>query len=130
MDNEIKQGNIAAAHPSPWIDEKTGVIHWYYMDTFPFTLTINLTDKDSGEPIVFDPEDEIFISFFDTKRHEELIFTATCTNIPEDNTMTIDFTEEVSERFVPGKYSFCIRYKGEFVRTIGANCRIEVEKCH
>ena len=45
----------------------------------------------------------------------------------KDNTITIDWDADMTAMFCRGWYSYRIRYNGENVTTIAADCRINVQ---
>ena len=118
-------GNIITAKQSPRIED--GILKWYEGDTFSFVFVINLTDKDTGEPIIFMPEDTITFEF--SNEFSQLIQVFSFDNIPFDNKVRLNFNEDVSRKFIIGKYKYSIKYNGINTVTLGACNKAEVEKC-
>lgn len=118
---------IKAAKASPRIE--AGNLKWYVGDSFQIIWQIELIRED--EPIVYDPEDHIVFSFFTAERDPKPVYTFDFSNI-QDNTVTLDFTPEVSAKFKAGAYSFCGKYIDKDGRpiTIYANEHVEVQPCH
>jgi len=117
---------IINAKQSPRIED--GILKWYEGDTFSFVWTINITNKDTGNPIIFMLEDSIDFEFFN--EFGQLIQVFHFGNIPTDNKVRLDFNEDVSKKFRRGKYKYSIKYNGINIVTIGASNKAEVEKCH
>ena len=118
MDVEIKP-----TPPSPRVENS--VLKWYYGDAFDIKWSIALT-KD-GEPLPYDPDDELIFTFF--TKDKRLVLEFTFDNI-QDNTVVLTFTEEYSRLFTPGSYYYCIKYNEGCVSTLYANRKIEVDWCH
>ena len=118
--------SIQPAKSSPRLEN--GVLRWYHGDCFVVDWTISLT-KD-GVPYQYDADDELIFSFY-TRPDKELVHQFTFTNI-QNNTVSLEFTEEVSNKFAIGNYSYCIKFNshdGELV-TLYAKERAEVDPCH
>jgi len=116
---------IRSTPPSPRVENS--VLKWYYEDSFNITWSIALTED--GEPLPYDENDLLVFSFFTKDR--KLIIEFEFSHIT-DNTVVLQFTEEVSKLFTPGQYYYCVKYidgSGR-VSTIYANRKIEVEWCH
>lgn len=117
---------IKPAKSSPRLEN--GVLRWYHGDCFTVDWTVNLTKDDI--PYEYDENDELIFSFY-TRSKKELVHQFSFTNI-QDNTVTLDFTEEVSNKFDIGAYTYCIKFnshEGEIV-TLYAKEKAEVEACH
>lgn len=118
--------SIQPAKSSPRVEN--GVLRWYNGDCFTVDWTINLTKDD--EEYEYNEDDELVFNFYD-RYEEELIYSFSFTNI-EDNTVTLDFTEDISALFDAGSYTYCVKfngYDGEVV-TLYAKLRAEVDQCH
>ena len=118
--------DIKSAKSSPRLEN--GILKWYHGDSFQIEWEINLTQN--GEPYEYDSNDELIFSFFN-KPGKELVHQFTFTNI-QDGIVTLDFTEEISNKFDVGHYSYCIKFNsndGELI-TLFAKERAEVEPCH
>lgn len=118
-------GNIITAKQSPRIED--GILKWYEGDTFSFIWTINLTNKDTGNPMVFMPEESVDFEF--CNEFGQLIQVFSFDNIPTDNKVRLDFNEDVSRKFRIGKYKYSVKYNGINTVTLGACNKAEVEKC-
>lgn len=109
-------------------------LKWYFGNTFPYTLHIALVDSETGENIEVKPEHSISVAFY-AKRdvvHEFKFSNLQVEDVDGNSlvTVTLDFNQEVSDKFVAGTYTYCITYYGEQTTTIAANMNAEVEKCH
>ncbi len=121
---------------SPRFDGRT--LKWFYHNTFPYSMVIELTDAESGEPIVIGENDKIYVRFYDRKNnliHEFEFGNLKYIDADEDGAakeveITLDFNEEVTQKFDVGKYTYCTTYYGEYVTTIWDNAEAEVELCH
>lgn len=96
-------------------------LHYFVGDTFTLEMPINL-QKD-GESVTISPTDEITLSFY---KGDILMVEKTFTGI-ENNTIYLFWDDEFTKKFKKGGYTYRMRYNGEFVRTILADCRICVE---
>ena len=120
---------IEPALPSPRL--VGNVLKWYYGDTFSINWTITL--KRDGVPIIFGEGDQIVFSFY-IPNSPKCVQVFTFDNITS-NLFTLNFTSDISKKFIPGKYVYDIKYISTAadtmeVKTIGSfNC-IEVERCH
>ena len=128
------EGIIPSAEISPRIEQ--GIIFWYYRDTFQLELVIKLRDEETLEPIKILPSEEIIVSFYQDekcglkgKQNQTPIFSQVFNNI-ENNKIIIKINDEITNRFTPGKYCYCIKYNyPNNRRTIVADAKIEVEPC-
>ena len=101
---------MKAAKQSPRI-ESDGSLRWYEGDTF--SLTFNFVLKDiSGDVISIKPTDVIKIQFRDDKNVIQE-FSQAGTASP-----TIEFTEEISNKFKAGTYRIIARFNSSNVTTI------------
>lgn len=94
---------LPGAEVSPRI--ANGCLCWYEGDTFSLSLVLALTDQD-GEEVPVSAQDTVQVTFYDAEQntvHEE-----TFTGI-EDNTVTVVFSDAVTEKFPEGDYSYDIR---------------------
>lgn len=110
---------MKAAKQSPRI-ESDGSLRWYEGDTF--SLTFNFTLKDvSGDVIPIKPTDVIKIQFRNDKSviHE---FSQTGTASP-----TVEFTEEISNKFKAGTYRLVARFNSSNITTILKDNMVVVE---
>lgn len=101
---------MKSAKQSPRIEED-GSLRWYEGDTF--SLTFNFTLKDvNGNLISVRPSDTISIRFKEGNRviHE---FESTGTSSP-----TIEFTQEISNKFKEGNYRLEARFNSTNVTTL------------
>lgn len=97
-------------------------LYYYAGDTFQLQLPIELTRD--GVPIDIGADDTVTITFLNAMLSE--VETLEFTDI-EDNTILIDWNATRTAKYPPGAYSYRIRFNGEYVRTIAADCRIIVE---
>lgn len=118
--------DIKPAKASPRVDKE--VLKWYVGDTFSIEWLIQLYKDETH--LILDENDEIVFNFF-TRDEKQLIHTFSFTNIQEE-TVCLDFTEEVSNKFPVGRYIYCAKFidhDGTTV-TIFAKKLVEVEPCH
>lgn len=121
---------------SPRFDGRT--LKWFYHNTFPYTMIIELTDSETGQPVEIGVNDKILVRFYDRRGnvvHEfefaNLQYIDTdADGITKEVEITLDFNEEVTSKFAVGKYTYCTTYYGEYVTTIWDNAEAEVEECH
>ena len=108
------------AKQSPRI-ETDGTLRWYAGDTF--SLTFNFTLKDSGgQPIPAEPTDTIKVSFKDFNGNTVHEFTAT-----GSASITLNVTQEISNKFPEGVYAILVKFNGEYVTTLLKNNKVVVE---
>lgn len=97
-------GNVLpGAEVSPRI--ANGCLCWYAGDTFTLSLELALIDQD-GEAVRLGAEDVVQVTFRDAEQntvHEE-VFTGV-----EDNTVSVVVSDDVTEKFPEGDYSYDIR---------------------
>lgn len=121
---------IQGAKQSPRYEDK--IWYWYYGNTF--NLSWKLLLKVNGIPMDIKDTDYVTFTFNQCCR---TVYTFTCENII-DNTCILDFTQEISKKFRPGDYTFCIdlyeKIDENNIRrtTIGTaeQNRIIVEECY
>lgn len=106
--------------PSPRFECTT--LCYYEGDTFVLLLPIELTRN--GELVTIAPDDVVTLTFLDVAGR--VVAEASYTGI-RDNIVQIDWDAEMTARFGRGSYSYRIRYNGEQVTTIAADCRISVQ---
>ena len=110
---------------------ENGILMWYYKDTF--TLLLNLELKLKNELLTIKSDDIVTVHFY---LDSMPIYTFTCTNI-SNNTCELIFNEEISKKFIPGEYTYCIKFNNVIVSenspnnitTIGAKYKAIVETC-
>ena len=100
---------------------KDGTIRWYYGDTFPLIFNFDFTNG-SDEPIAIQPTDTITICFRDKSGTPIQKFTSTGTN-----SITMDFTEEISKKFKVGEYTYHAKLNSDYIKTIMHNNKVVVE---
>lgn len=105
---------------SPRFENNT--LCFYAGDTFQLSLPIELTRD--GDPVNIGPEDIVTITIINAMLGE--IETIEYTGI-ENNTILLNWDAERSARYSRGLYTYRIRFNGEYVRTIAADCRIFVQ---
>ena len=116
------EGNVLpAACPSPRI--VGGVLKWYAGDVFDLQVQILLTDH-NGEELSFAPEHTV--QFLFRNHRGELVHEVTFCEI-EENTVVLRFTEDVTNGFPCGNYTYDVIYKGIGRRTLVDNAPICVE---
>lgn len=118
---------------SPRFDGRT--LKWYYGNTFPYTMTIELIDSGTGEPIEINDGDRIVVRFYDRRHNPVHEFEFEHLDVFEsDGKELVDillvFNEEVTAKFPVGKYYYCTTYYGNYTTTIWGNADAEVEQCH
>ena len=136
---------LNSAPLSPRVDQ--GVLKWFEGDTFGIDMEINLVregiDEDGNgkdDPVIFDDNDQLIVTFFNSRR--EVIHSFIATHINEDptsemyHTISLTFTKAISSKFRKGKYTYCIKYLSKDsptavdITTICVNNKVEVEACH
>ena len=122
MGTEIKGATISPRY-------ENNILYWYYKDTFELDWKFNI--KQDGTEYTIQPEDKITINFYMGCR---LVHSFVFENIV-DNTIKVMFTPEISNKFIPGEYSYCVKFNqyidGAYSNTtIGANYTAIVEVCH
>lgn len=105
---------------SPRFEQNT--LCYYYGDTFQLSLPIELTRD--GEPVDISADDIVSVTIINATLGE--VETMEFTNI-DHNTIILNWDAERSARYPRGLYTYRIRYNGEYVRTIAADCRIFVQ---
>ena len=95
---------------------------YYEGDTFSLEIPIDLSRD--GEKIDITENDIIKFTFYDA--YGDFFTEREFTNI-ENNTVLFDWNEEFTSLFKKGRYTYRIRYNGECVRTISADCMVVVE---
>lgn len=105
---------------SPRFEHST--LCYYVGDTFQLLLPIELTRD--GEPVTISDADTVSVTFVDQSGN--VVAEKRYTGI-KDNTITIDWDADMTAMFCRGWYSYRIRYNGENVTTIAADCRINVQ---
>ena len=115
---------IKPAKQSPRLSGQ--IFKWYNGDAFSIEWNFAITVDD--EPFTFSPEDKVSFNFFNFEK--EPVYTFNFTNV-QNNKVTLNFTKEISAKFTPGNYSYCVKleHAGEIV-TLHAKERVEVERCH
>ena len=118
--------DIKPAKQSPRFENET--LKWYVNNTFTIEWGIDITKND--EPLVFDENDEIVFKFY-SAGSRYLVHEFRFTNI-QDNSVNLDFTEEVSKKFLAGNYVYCAQFIDHdgLIVTIFADKKAEVEPCH
>lgn len=118
---------------SPRFDGKT--LKWFCGNTFPYSMVIQLIDGDTNEAIIPNDEDSMTVRFYG--KHDKLIHEFRFENLStyeEDGIpyveIVMNFTEEVTSKFIVGKYTYCVTYYGEYATTIWDNAEAQVEQCH
>ena len=91
-------------------------------DSFQLLLPIELTRD--GEHVTISDADTVSVTFVD--QAGTVVVEKRYTGI-KDNTITIDWDADMTAMFCRGWYSYRIRYNGENVTTIAADCRINVQ---
>lgn len=130
---------IAGSKESPRFDDNKDILYWFVGDAFEIKWTLHLVEEDGSDsddevdPVIYDPEDQIIIGFFDAKKNP--VYQFTFTDI-QDDTVTTVFTPAISKKFVAGTYTYCIKYVWtdddglSRIQTIVDNKRVRVEECH
>ena len=113
--------SITIAKASPRLEN--GKIIWYEGDTFAIKLNIDLTSTEDGNSINLTTGDEIIVSFYRT----DICVHKFVFNTFVDNTIILDFDENVTKKFNKGNYTYIITYKNINRTTIVANSDVEVE---
>ena len=98
-----------------------GSIRWYEGDTFDLVFEFNIQDE-NDRPITMGATDSIEVCFKDkngTIIHEFVGIGS--------NTVTMQFTEEISNKFKVGEYKYRARFRGEYIRTLMRKNKVVVE---
>lgn len=97
-------GNIPEAKASPRVEN--GCLCWYEGDTFEIQMQIELMDQD-GENVNISESDTVTVTFYDGRRDaiQEFKFQ----NV-QGNTVTLSFTDEISKKFLKGRYRYDMLY--------------------
>lgn len=111
---------IPSAKASPRV--RGGTMYWYEGDTFRLKIRIRMQENDIEKEVK--PEDTV--RFEIQSLNGQIVFSQEVSGI-EDNTMMIEMNRESSMQIPKGEYKYNIRYNGEFVRTLAADNRIEVQ---
>ncbi len=93
-------GILPGAKPSPRVEN--GCLCWYEGNTFEVGLLFEMEDR-GGIPITMQPGETVTVTFYDNRCKEVHAFVFTDI---QDNTVTMEFTEEVTRKFPKGKYVF------------------------
>lgn len=102
---EVSAGNvIPGARMSPRI--ANGCICWYEGDTFSLVLRMELEDQD-GADVTIGESDTVKVTFRD--RTEQTVQEFSFESVAE-NSVTLDFTDEVTKKFPRGVYTYDILY--------------------
>lgn len=117
----MENGYLPAAAPSPRIS--SGVLKWYEGDTFDLQVQIELTDE-SGAALVIQPEHTVEFVFRNRKR--EVVYSVIHTDLA-DNCVVLRFSEEVSDLFPKGEYTYDVFYKGSERKTLAHRAPVTVE---
>ena len=112
---------IPAAKQSPRLEN--GVVKWYEGDTFRLQLVLDIVDQD-GEPVVIGENDTVTVSFQNDALTTVKEFTFTEV---ENNTVTMEFTSEVTALFPKGRYTYDVHYTGANRTTVCNDNKAEVE---
>lgn len=100
--------------------EQDGTLRWYAGDTF--SLTFNFTLKDgSGNPISPAVTDKIKVSFV---KGSETIQEFEATG---SASITLNFTQEISNKFSEGVYGILVKFNADYVTTLLKNNKVVVE---
>ena len=109
-----------AAKQSPRM-EQDGTLRWYAGDTF--SLTFNFTLKDAGgNPISPSVTDKIEVAFKDQTGETIQEFEST-----GSASITLNFTQEVSNKFPEGVYSILVKFNADYVTTLLKSNKVVVE---
>lgn len=107
--------------PSPRFECDT--LCYFEGDTFYLELP-DIELESDGIPINIGPEDEISITFVD--RMGKTVAERRYTGI-ENNSIIIEWDQELTACFQKGTYTYRIRYNGQRVLTVSADCKICVQ---
>lgn len=135
--------SLPSASMSPQIIN--GVVEWYCNDSFTYVIQITLINPITQDRIMVQPDDQIQVSFYAPSGKLVHTFITKGTDLTLDGEtgsqkLTLDFTEEVSHKFVVypqdmqnkyTKYTYCIKLIDiNGIHTIGANLEAKVRACH
>ena len=112
--------NLPSALSSPRI--VNGVLKWYEGDTFTLDIELELIDQDG---VAIDTSGkEVLIKFYD--RYEDLVKEFSFENL-QNNTVSLDFNNEISALFPQGEYHYDVHYMADNRTTIAHSNNIIVE---
>lgn len=129
MDGGLNMASIDNTPTSPRVENNT--LYWYEGDSF--TITWILTLLKDNITYIYQPTDKLVFGFYDRTPNHKKIHEFEFTNIPSTNTVVLEFSNAVSNKFKAGHYYYCIkiiRENGARITTIGAKHMVEVQKCH
>lgn len=112
--------SIPCALESPRVCNR-GYIHWYEKDTFVLIFEIDFVD-DNGQSIDIKDTDTITVSF--KNKYGNIIHEFTTIG---SNTITMNFTKDVSNKFTIGEYTYCARLNNGYIKTFIKNNKVFVE---
>lgn len=99
---------------------------WYYGDTFDFVIDAELVDE-NGEPVKIEPDDQLIVEFRNSRNQVVKVFNQ---RINEAYTSIVcNFDEATSKIFGVGVYSYIIKFRDDYITTIGINNFCEVLAC-
>lgn len=113
MQTTEETGRIPSAKLSPRV-ECNGTIAWYNLDTFNLDFEIKLITED-GTQIDLEESDLLQIVFYNSSG--DTVYTFSFTEFV-DNTVTLEFNQEVTALFEKGRYLYKVLHFRDFRRTI------------
>ena len=100
-----------------------GTLKWYAGDTFTLYLRTELTDGD-GEAVHVGEGEMLRVEFFDCCQREVYSYGVLS---PENDTVALEFNEEVSALFPAGEYTYDVYLKGDRRVTLAKGNPVTVE---
>ena len=101
--------------------EQDGTLRWYAGDTFSLTFIFTLKDS-GGNPISPSQTDKIKVEFKDNKLETIQEFEST-----GSASITMNFTQEISNKFPEGVYAILVKFNADYVTTLLKNNKVVVE---
>lgn len=110
------------AQPSPRM--VNDIVYWYQFNTFSWTLNFTLTYPNNDEYTLQDTDviDVVFKRNLDSAIVHEFTFTNFTSN-----SVTMNFSKEISEKFVRGQYLIGVTLNGNDITTLVPCGQIVVE---
>lgn len=100
---------------SPMFIENT--IYYYVGDTFQVSFFLDLKDE-TGSSIEILSSDTVTFEFYNSS--DMLVYVAEMSSI-EGNTVLLDWTDNVTDKFKKGVYTYRVKLNSEYVTTIAAD---------
>lgn len=116
---------LNSARTKGWDDELQRYV-WYYGDTFDFIISAELVDEDD-QLIDIKPTDKLIVEFKNQRNQVIKTFEQEINNAY--TSIVCHFDEDTSKIFGVGVYSYVIRFRDQYITTIGVDNYCEVLAC-